>query len=51
MMLAEANPNWQLVSVNLEGFGPTTVIPEPSTVLLLLVGLTMLLVTSRRRRV
>jgi hypothetical protein len=51
MMLAEANPNWQLVSVNLEGFGPTTVIPEPSTVLLLLVGLTMMLVTSRRRRV
>jgi hypothetical protein len=51
MMLSEANPNWQLVGVTLSGFGPVTVIPEPSTVLLLGLGLMLLAVVPRRRLV
>jgi hypothetical protein len=51
MMLSEANPNWQLVSVSLSGFGPVTVVPEPSVVLLLFGGMTLMWATRMRKRV
>ncbi|MCU0649540.1 MAG: PEP-CTERM sorting domain-containing protein [Gemmatimonadaceae bacterium] len=47
----ETNPNWNLRSVELRGFGPAVVIPEPSTYALLATGLVALAFAARRRRV
>jgi hypothetical protein len=48
--ITNTNPNWQLVSVELRGFGPTVVIPEPSTYALLATGLVVLGIAAGRRR-
>lgn len=47
---ADANPNWNLRSVTLTGFGaPTNVVPEPGTYALMATGLAGLAAIRRRR--